>query len=555
MRTFSRLQILAVLSLVAGLAVGVHSLVVSVPSLTALASTEDRHIFLTLTDGVDTVQPGGSLTYVTTVRSDSQSVELVDVTLTLPAYANLVEANDAGRREGNVIVWNNVAVSPVIGRRLVVSISVDPYAEIGGAMTAEVACDGERAADTTTIAGSRLVPVPPELRLRISDGKDYAGPDEELRYVLTVENLSDVDRIFELRGELPSTVSFLAATGQYQEQDGSVVWRDQLIRSGDVRTFEVMVVVEHDAVDFTNIVFKASVDGIPSSDTTVVQRQPVIEDFSITVSDGLSEVSPASSVMYQIHLRNNDDILATGLSVSAALPVYAEFMEASNGGIWTGNNVRWSNLTVSPHGERTLTIGAHVRTDAPLGTTLRMTAETQGLVGVDLTKVVSGTPSRNTLPEALLTKTADRSEVRPGDTVTYTVTLRNNTDCAFRAVRVEDRFDSRFMTVLGAEGGQMQNGQLVWNIPELAPSQVWTVRYSVEISSRAPQGFELDNVVMASGEGLETISLTEKVYTSRLGVVRGLPPTGVAFDAIFLALSGLAGMVQTLFLKRKFSFA
>src|SRR3989339_205023 len=552
MRVHSRLQILSVLSLIAGLAVGVHSLTVSVPSDAALASPETRHIYLTITDGRDTIEPGGSLTYVAIIRSDAEQTELVDATLTLPAYVNLVEANFSGHREGNTVVWNNLSVDPVVGRRLVVDVSVDPFAEIGGTMTAEIVCDGEHAADATVIAGPRLVVLPPELRLRMSDGKDFAGPDEELRYVLTVENLSDADRVFELRGELPSTISFLAATGQYQEQNGSLVWRDQLIRAGDVRTFEVMAAVEHDVVDFTNIVFKASVDGIPSSDTTIVQRQPVIEGFSITVSDGLTEVAAASAVTYQIHLRNDDDILATGVAVSAALPVYAEFMEASNGGIWTGNNVRWDNLTVSPHGERTLTVAAHVRTDAPMGATLRMTAETQGLVAVDLTTVANvaraltqrGTP-------ATLTKVADRTEVRPGDTVTYTVTLRNNTDHPFRNVRVEDRLDERFMSVVGAERGQMQGNRLLWVLPELAPGQQWTVRYSVEISSRAPHGFAIDNVVTASGEGLETLSLTEKVYTSRLGGVRGLPPAGAAFDAIFLMLSGLAGLGQTFVLKRR----
>ena len=330
---------------------------------------------------------------------------------------------------------------------------------------------------------------------------------------------------------------------------------DQLIRAGDVRTFEIMTAVDHGVVDFTSIVLKASVDGIPAGDTTVVQRQPVIEGFAILVTDNMSEIAPASEVTYEIHLQNNDDILATGLSVNAALPTYVEFMEASNGGIWTGNNTRWDNLTVSPHGERVLTVIGHVRTDAPVGATLRMTAETQGLVGVDHTAVVAGAPARTGRPSALLSKTADRTEVKPGDIVTYTITLRNTTDHPFRSVRIEDRLDNRFMTVVGAERGQMQNGQLVWNIPELAPGQAWTVRYAVEISVRAPHGFEIDNVVLASGEGLETISLTEKVYTTRLGVVRGLPPTGAAFDAIFLALSGLAGMAQTVFLRRKFCFA
>lgn len=550
MRTNRRINILAVLSLIAGITLGVHSLVVSVPSPDALAA-EGRHIFLTLTDGEESVQPGGALTYVVTVRSDAPGMVLTDVTLTLPAFANLVEASDAGRREGNMIVWNNVAVDPVVPRRLVASVSVDPYAPVGGTMTAEAVCEGERAADTTVIVGSRMIPVPPELRLRITDGKEYAGPDEELRYVLTVENLSDADRTFELRATLPPFLSFLAATGQYVEQNGAIRWSNQSIRAGDVRTFEIMTVVAHNVVDFTNIVFKASVDGVPASDTTIVQRQPVIRDFTITVSDGLSEVAPASSVTYQIRLRNDDDILATGLVVNAALPVYAEFMEASNGGVWTGNNVRWDHLTVSPHGERVLTVIAHVRTDAPAGAVLRMSAETQGLVAVDLTTVGAGTPARAQRPQATLTKTADRREVKPGDTVTYTVTLRNGTDRAFRMVRIEDRLDNRFMTVLGAERGQMQDGRLVWGIPELAPGQIWTVRYSVEISPRAPHGFAIDNVVTASGEGLEMLSLTEKVYTSSLGVVRGLPPAGAAFDAIFLALSGLAGAGQALLLRRR----
>lgn len=554
MSLLRRLQILFVLSLIAGFGIGLHALTVAIPSEQAQASDEGaRHIFLTLSDGRETVSPGDSLLYGITVRSDSTRVELVDVTLTLPPFANLVEASDGGRREGDTIVWRNFPLDPVVARKLYVDVSVDPYAPVGGAMTAEAVCDSEHAVDTTRLIGPRMVLMPPDLFVRVSDGKDFAGPDEELRYVLTVENRSDVDRTFELRATLPSALVFLAATGQFQEQNGSLRWMDQLIRAGDVRTYEVMAAVNHSAIDFANITFKASVDGIPAGDVTIVQRQPVIEGFSITVSDAQEETTPASSVTYQIRLRNEDDILATGLTVSAAIPTFTEFMEASNGGVWTGNNVRWENLTVSPHGERVLTVVAHVRTDAPEGASLRMTAETQGLVAVDLTTIVAGNP-QNTISgraPATLQKTADRSEVRPGDTVTYTVSLRNNTDRPFRSVRVEDRLDTQYLTILGAERGQMEGGRLVWVLPELAPGQVWTVRYTAEVSAATPSGISLDNVVTASGEGMETLSLTERVFTERLGVVSGLPPTGAAFDAIFLALTGLAGLGQTFLLKRR----
>lgn len=553
MSLLRRSQILFVLSLIVAFGIGLHALTVAIPSEQAQASDEDvRHIFLTLSDGRETVEPGDALLYGITVRSDSRRVELVDVTLTLPPFANLVEASDGGRREGDTIVWRNFPLDPVVSRKLYVDVSVNPYAPVGGSMTAEAVSGGEHAVDTTRIVGPRMILTPPDLFVHVSDGKDFAGPDEELRYVVTVESRSDVDRTFELRATLPSALVFLAATGQYQEQNGSLRWMDQLIRAGDIRSYEVMAAVNHSAIDFANITFKASVDGIPASDVTIVQRRPVIEGFSITVSDGQEQTTPASSVTYQIHLRNEDDILATGLAVSAALPTYTEFMEASNGGVWTGNNVRWENLTLSPHGERVLTVVAHVRTDARAGESLRMTAETQGLVAVDLTTVVAGNPQRiSGLAPATLSKTADRSEVRPGDTVTYTVSLRNNTDHPFRSVRVEDRLDTQYLTILGAERGQMQGDRLVWILPELAPGQVWTVRYTAEVSASTPSGISLDNVVTASGEGMETLSLTERVLTARLGVVSGLPPTGAAFDALFLALTGVLGLGQTFLLKRR----
>ncbi len=540
-------------SLAASVAASLVLSVITLPVLPAVASDPERPLYLTLSDGVETVEAGGSLTYTISLRTDALTPFTTDVTMTLPPFSNLIEASDGGRREGNTIVWNNVYVSPSVTRRLYVGINVDPYAENGATMTASVeASEGERAADVTRIANGAATPLAMSLRVNISDGKDFAKPEEELRYVIAVENISNINRVFTLRADLPRDVEFLAATGQYSADDSVVQWIDQVVPAGEVRAFEVMVVVQREAADFTNIVFKASVDGRASSDLTVVQRGEVLKAFEISLSDGQDEASPASELTYEIHIRNNDDVLATGMDVNVALPMYTEFVDASNGGEWTGNNIRWPNLTVSPHGERVLLFTAHVRTDAPLGAELRATAEAFGQVGVDITTVVAGLQrTGNRGPEALLRKFADKSEVRPGDTVAYTIELRNNTDHPFKNVRVEDRFDARYMSVLGAERGQMQGDALLWVIPELAPGQSWRVHYSVEISPRAPHGSFMDNVVTVSGEGLETQSLNERVFTGKLGIVRKLPPTGAAFDALFLLFAGIAGVGQTVLSRKR----
>ena len=44
-----------------------------------------------------------------------------------------------------------------------------------------------------------------------------------------------------------------------------------------------------------------------------------------------------------------------------------------------------------------------------------------------------------------------------------------------------------------------------------------------------------------SGDGFESLSLSERVYTSSLGIITDLPKTGAGIGGLFLALTGLIG--------------
>jgi uncharacterized repeat protein (TIGR01451 family) len=512
-----------------------------------------RHTYLTLS-APPTVDAGGTLIYTVTLRSDAVEIRLVDVTLTLPVSVNVVQPSDGGDRRGDTIVWTNVTLLPSVERKLYVSISVDPYVPDGVLLASQVTADGESAAATTRIVSRGGVPLPRDLRVRVSDGKDYAAPEELLRYVFLVDNIAPYDRLFTLRVTLPANLIFLSATGNFRLESNVLSWSDEPVRGGDSRSYEMTAYIDRDAPDFANVTVKASVNGYPASDLTVVQRSEVLRAFDVSISHDRNSAAPGSDITYQITLQNDGDVLATNVDVSAALPMYAEFVDASNGGVWTGNNVRWMGLTVSPHGRRVLTVVAHVRTDAPIGADLRMTAEAKGRVAVDIVSVgqpMAPSQERRHGQSALLRKIADRSEVRPGDVVGYTILLKNNTDQPFRNVRIEDRLDGALMRIVGAQGAEQEGDRLLWTIPELAPGQSWSTRYNVQISSSAPQGYTIDNVVTASGEGLEPLSLTERVFTTHIGVIRTMPDTGAAFDAIFLLLSGMVGVGQTLFLRKK----
>lgn len=533
-----------------------HSIAVSVPAESVLAQAENRPLYLTITDGKETVSADQKLTYAVTLDSNAADVRAYDVTLTLPSGVEVIDASDNGVVTGNSVKWNAVAVASTVSRKLYVNVAIDPTMEPGSLLTAQVAAGTEKAADSTRVIESTDIIPTSILQVRVTDQLDFVAPGEPVRYLISVTNTSASDKTFTLTAGVPMFVLFTAATGDYVFDVNTLRWRNQLIRAGEVRSYEVMGTVQRDAPDFTNIVLRAGANGLTSSDTTVVQRQAVLNDFDVSITDGQTEIARNGEERFQIVIRNNENVLATDLNVVAALPTYMEYVDSSNGGVWNGTNVRWNSLTVSPHGERSLMLVGHVRTDAPLGTVLRTTVETKGQVGVDMTTVTDKpqtvSQGSDTLPTNILRKIADHSEVQPGDTVVYTIILRNPTDHPFRNVRIDDRIDATNMSIIGSESGELQGrDHLVWSIPEIAAGQTWRTRYSVRISPTAAHGLTIDNVVTAAGEGLQTISLTERVTTSRIDIIRTMPATGAAFDQFFLAIAGLIGAVQTFLLKRR----
>ena len=93
------------------------------------------------------------------------------------------------------------------------------------------------------------------------------------------------------------------------------------------------------------------------------------------------------------------------------------------------------------------------------------------------------------------------------------------------------------MRVLGSADGRMSGDAIEWMIPELEAYGEWETSYTVLISPEAPHGVSLSNIVTVSGEGLETVSLAERIFLSRMNVVTRLPASGAPLDALFVGFT------------------
>jgi len=585
----NRTRILAALTTGTFLVITLHSLVMGVPAQTAgavftecadgidndsdglidypqdvqcLSLHDDsegptgRGLFLSLSDGLDTVLPNGNVTYTITLKTERDGGKEVDVYFQMPHQTNLISASAGGYQQDEMIVWKNVSVFKGSTTKLYINVAVSPYAKEDLLLVAQATSEGEKDSDTTRVTGASDVPynAADQINVSVTDGKKYAQRGELLNYTISVRNPSRDEKTFTLRLEIPTETMVEYVGGDHSKTRQAITWADQKIGPDRARDYKVSVRITDDAKEFYNIRTRASVAAASATDTTTVHTGVLPDALVVSTTDGLTQASPGSLVTYNVIVENTTEKLATEIDVNNMLPTFMEFVDASEGGYWTGKNVRWNGLTVSPYGTRNLRVTGRVRSDAPKGERLRNTVSVKGYESVDYTEIASiasGKGVQRDIQNVLVNKRANKSEVRPGESVTYTVTLLNVTDHALRNVMVDDRMDSPYVRIVSADNGKTDGSSIHWNINELAPGQQWAVRYTVQIDPRAPHGVEVPNIVTVSGDGMEQLALTERIYTSNIEVVSNLPPTGAPFDAIFLGVTGLAGAAQTLAQRRK----
>tara|TARA_Y100000310_G_scaffold342151_1_gene444006 strand:- start:470 stop:2179 length:1710 start_codon:yes stop_codon:yes gene_type:complete len=526
-----------------------------------------RGIFLDITDGLKTVQANGHMTYTIALNNDRQTSKNVNVQFFIPHQANYLSATNGGDKIGDYVVWRNVTVYPGRTRKLYVNVAVKPRADQDLLVVAKAYAEGEEATDITRIQGITDDPEHQpthQLRLSVSDGKAYAEPNERLVYRIVVDNTNGPGRSYRLRTDLSVFLNYVAATGSPRVDKSIVEWTSLQIDPDEIQEYYLTAEVDRGAPNNANLQLKVSSGPSIARDTTGIFTGTPSSALTASITDGLDSAVAKEYVAYTVTIRNTTNKLATDVDANVALPSFMEFVSATEGGLWTGKNVHWTGLTVSPRGSRSLNVTGRIRSDAKMGAQLRATVNVKGNAASDTTfvsnkRIMAGgdsallpTPSAISMRSpVLLRKVADRSEVRPGDTVSYTIYLRNNTKKPFNNITVQERLNDRYMQVTGSPNAKKEAGRLSWTVASLAPGKEWTTRYTARVSDYAPSGIAIKNVASVSGDGIETFSLTERVYTSSMDVVTNLPPSGVGFGGIFLGFTGLLGALQTGLMRRR----
>lgn len=495
--------------------------------------------FIDVTDGKESVSPGGALVYVITLKQQRDNSRNVNVSLHLPHQENITSASDGGTVTPGLVRWTNVSVNQNVNRVLTVHVNVDPYAAIGEYLVARALVEGAEDTDTTLI--ENYVPPPSDqYSVRISDGRDFAVPGQNLTYVIRVKNNSSQAVRTDVRVALPYEVNYLTSSPGGDRDSYNVTWRNTSFASGEEQTFTVTGQLDPRAVDRSGIRTRAYAGTISDVDQTIVRIGLPYDAITTSISDGRNTAEVGQLLTYSVKVTNNSDVVGTNVAVSGGLPIYGQIVSVSHGGTTDGNNVRWIIVQMAPRETRTFTYTARVRSDAPLGHILTTSAVADGMNGDlsrDVTKVVAESNEvAQTTESIIFRKTADRSEAVPGGSIRYTLFIRNTLDTVISDASILDRYDPRYLSLQSADNRifllREFPGQMEWQVPVLKPGESWQTSYILSVSADAPTSVTLDNVATLRGSDVDGISLSQRVSTNTSGVLGEFPTTGAGMEAI-----------------------
>lgn len=472
------------------------------------------------TDNRSTVAQGEVLNYVLTLTNTSSQSQTVTVTDSFSTLTTFLSASDNGTVNGNVVTWNNITVPANGTKTISMNAQVNSSASNGVQIVNQAYTGNKSATDTTTIQGQSNN----GLTLTIEDSPDPVEPCEQIRYTLRLTNNNSSSVTTDLLLSFQSNdLDFSSATDGGFENGNGARWNNLFVGANSSRTVQVTANVDCDARDGDTLRVTGTASNATAEATTRVDDDGGSNnDVEIDLSADEDEVEPGDELEYTIELTNDGDNRRCG-DLELELDSDTSFLDAtSNGDDESSRRVVWEDVCVDDDDEESFRATVRVRSSAEDGDELEATAtwlNEEDDVTVDV--VEDGGTIDDDYGDVLLTKSADRFEANPNDEVTYTITLRNDTDEDLRNVRITDSFQSNLIQILDTAGASSSAGRLEWTL-SVNRGQVRTIVYRARMSGFARPGDIVRNSVIAQGGNMNG----SKSASADVHILGRLPQTG-----------------------------
>lgn len=342
-------------------------------------------------------------------------------------------------------------------------------------------------AEVSDIITSNNGMVRADLGITKSDGVTSAIAGQRVTYTITVTNKDNVTvNSLVLKDTLPTALlnpTFCTGTydpnsnictnpvGTYTASTGS--WTGVSLPQNGSLKLTVSGIVDPSATgSLTNTATVSPVSGTSSGQTknlyddqaannTAEDTDTLSRQVKLTISktDNQTTASPGTPITYTIKVKNEGPSTVNSVRVADTVPsqilnpVFAvstgTYNPTLSNGTWAGD---WTNLTLKPGDEITLTVSGTVAANATTGTnnltntvTLSKPANENYELLSTSTLTASDTDSIEAVADLSITKTDDQTTAVPGEPIGYIITVTNKGPSTVGSVTVNDTVPSAIL--------------------------------------------------------------------------------------------------------------
>ncbi|MGX9727747.1 MAG: Ig-like domain-containing protein [Candidatus Electronema sp. VV] len=257
-----------------------------------------------------------------------------------------------------------------------------------------------------------------------------------------------------------------------------------------------------------------------SSSTVCLTPGPKLSVEKNVNATTIDQLGTGRTLTYTLNYANIGGSAASGVTISDILPAGTSYNTATPAGTHvSGQEYSWNIGSLASGASGSVSITVNVDNDLTSKSSLVNNA-TINAIGVPPATATATTTVDTRQPDVRIFKSADKTLLTVGDTVTYTLTAVNSGTRDATAVTVTDNFPDETWFKYGScsttngSCSESPSGTLSWSIGNLAAGATATATFTMTVQSGAPNGVtEKDNLATAVYGGGGTGTATSNTVT------------------------------------------
>lgn len=427
---------------------------------------------------------GDVLTYTFTVNNVGEQVlSGASILDPLPAHTTFLNADNGGGLSGSNILFDLADIAPGQSKTVTAQVQVD--ADLTGVATITnlasfTSNQGDKPMGPAVIDVLQNTDFATALAVSSSNANGKANAGDVLTYTFQVTNTGNQALVSAtITDPLPANTTFLSATDNGSFNGSAIIFNLGNLQPGEGVSVSAQVRVAQDLTGVSQISNTGTASAgalqkpIGPAVIDVVTNASFVTSLTVSSSNANGKANADDILTYVLSVVNTGDQTSTAIRVNDPLPAGTEFVDASNGGVLSNNDVVINLADLAPAATAVATIRVRVKKDLSGLSAITNTAnvataqgsQPAGPATIDVAVLNDFT--------AGLTVSSSNSngKANAGDILTYVFEIKNMGNQVLSQLKIADPIPEGTNFVSASNGGALVAGEVIINLQDLAPGE------------------------------------------------------------------------------------